>query len=170
MKRTIFAVALFAALLLAGCFETNLSLGPRESAKVDTKYVGQWHYSWTDSGEAKTAELVVLNFNGHEYYVEWTDGKEPPLRMSGFLVDVKGASFAHLQPLSDDGELEDKNLIVRIELKDGKLLLHHLNEHFFDGITTNEALQKRVAENLDKAEMYDGDAMAGTKVQMPKPH
>src|SRR5213595_3238645 len=113
MKRFISAAAVLAALLLAGCFETKLSLGPRESAKVDPKFVGNWHYAPKDGDDAKPADLLVLNFNGREYYTEWTQDKDT-LRMNGYFADVKGVSFAHLTGLTEDGDLEEKHLIVRV--------------------------------------------------------
>jgi len=160
----IFLPLLAAAILLGGCLETKFSLGPRESAKVDKQFIGDWHFSWKDGEGSKSADLVVRNFNGKEYYVEWTDEGKTPVRMSAFVIDVKGASFVHLLELFEDGQLDEKNTIMRISMKDDKLVLRSLKEDFFEGISSDEQLQKRVSENIDNPAMYDGEGESGTRV------
>src|SRR4051794_31440565 len=94
---------LSAALLLSGCFETTLNLGSAEQATADVKYCGDWHFTGDNGKEG--ADLVIRNFDGHRYYVEWREGNEKTKRMSGFLVTVKDATFAQLTGLEDKGEI-----------------------------------------------------------------
>lgn len=143
-------------LLIAGCYESKFALGPKEQAFYDRAYVGDWDAP----AEQAKVHIVIRNFNDKEYYVEWDAPGEKPLRMGGFLIDVKGAAFAHLHELSEDGTLSDKYLIVRVALVDGKLSLRQLNDKFFENkpIDSQEQFRKLVEQNLDNDEMYDKEA------------
>src|SRR5947209_7335837 len=114
MLPTVLFVA--AALLLAGCFTTTLSLlAPGAApAKVDAAYCGDWHFSWKDGEQTKSAELFIRNFDGTHYYVEWKEEGSKSTRMNGVLVPVKNAMFAQLSDLGDKGELSDNHLILRV--------------------------------------------------------
>lgn len=149
----VLAVAL---VMIAGCYESKFALGPKEQAIFERSFAGDWEAA----AEQAKVHIVIRNFNDKEYYVEWDAPGERPLRMSGFLIDVKGATFAHLRGLTEDGSLPDKYLIVRVALADGKLSLRQLNDKYFEGkpIDSQEQFRKLVEENLDNDEMYDKEA------------
>jgi len=157
VRLTTFAALVLTAslLLVAGCYESKFALGPKGQAVFDRAYVGDWEAA----AEQSKARIIIRNFNDKEYYVEWDTPDQKPLRMSGFLIDVKGAAFAHLRELTEDGTLPDKYLIVRVALADGKLSLRQLNDKFFDAkpIDSPEQFRKLVEQNLDNDEMYDRD-------------
>jgi hypothetical protein len=156
-----------AVVLLAGCFETTLSLGSADDAKVNVQYCGDWQFTWKDEqGETDSATLVVRNFDGKRYYAEWKESGQQPTRFNGFFVPVKNATFAQLTPLGEKGELADTHLILRVQLDGTKLTLRHLNGDFFAGVTTDAALRKKVEENLDNPAMYQETA-TGSLVSQP---
>src|SRR4051812_24219159 len=104
MFRQSFALTIFALaglLLLGGCFETSLNLVSPDSAKVDLSYVGDWTISSKNAdGTTDSNDLIVRNFDGKQYYVEWKEeGGKPPRRMRGIVGPVNGASFAQLTTL-----------------------------------------------------------------------
>ena len=152
------------SILMAGCLQTKLKLGSGEQAKVDTAYCGAWTMSWADGGQSKSATLIIGNFDGRHYYVEWIEQGQQPVRMNSFVVPIKSAHFAQLTPMADDGKNLEDHIIVRIELADSKLTIRQLNDKFFDGVTTDEQLRAKVESNLDNAEMY-AETMTGTKAQ-----
>ena len=86
--------------------------------------------------------------------------------MAGFLVPIKDATFAQLTNLGDKGELPAEHLIVRVQLAGDKLTLRQLSDEFFKGVTTDEALRKKVEENLDNAAMY-AETATGSLVSHP---
>ena len=142
------------AALLAGCFTTTLNLGTLADAKMDTRYCGDWHFTWKDGDESKAADLVVRNFDGKQYYAEWKEGGEKPTRMSGFLVPIKDVTFVQLTNLGEKGELSPEHLIVRAQIDGDKLTLRHLNDKFFEDVKTDEALRAKVEQNLNNDAMY----------------
>ena len=162
------SVVLFAAVFLAGCFQTKLNLGTDAAAKVDPAYCGDWAMSWKESdGQTKSASLVIRNFDGKHYYVEWAETGQKPLRMSGFLVPVKSATFAQLTPLADRGENGEEHLILRVELSGTTLTMRNLDEQFFAGVSTDEQLRAKVEENLDNAAMYEKVTASGSRAEQP---
>ena len=162
-----FALSLVAAVaLLAGCFETRLNLGSDKNAKVDPAYCGEWTFSWKDDdGSSKNGTATVLNFDGVHYFVEWKEEGEKTVRYNGFVVPVKDAQFAQLSPLGSD--LSQTHLIVRIKLDGTKLAVRHLKKEFFDGVSSDEALKKKVEENLNTDAMYEGPWVAGALTNQP---
>jgi len=169
MKRILRDVLLFsllfgAMLLLAGCFETTLNLGYAIDGKVDAHYCGEWHFEWKDGDQTASADLVIRNFDGKQYYAEWQDKKEnKTLRMSGFFVPIKESTFAQLTTMESDGELQTKHLILKVQLDGDKLTLTNLKEDFFSDVTTDAALKKKIEENISNPAMYE-DIGTGKRV------
>ena len=165
MRRpTLLATALIGLLTLLGCYETAIELAPVEQAKVEKAYLGTWSFTWKDDDSLKGATATVLNLDGKQYFVEWAefppDGKRDVTRYRAIIVPVQGASFAQLSPITD--ELPDKHVIMRAELKDGKLRLRNLNQKFFEGVTTIEQLRQQLSHNLEDERMYEGEWIAGS--------
>jgi hypothetical protein len=151
------------ALLLAGCFETTLNLGYAIDGKVDPHLCGEWHFEWKDGDQPASADLVIRNFDGKQYYAEWNDHKNKILRLSAFLVPVKESTFAQLTPMEADGELQTKHLIIKVQLDGDKLTLTNLKEDFFTDVTTDAALKKKIEENISNQAMYE-DIGTGKRV------
>jgi hypothetical protein len=161
------ALTVCACPLLAGCFTTTLNLGTLADApKADPAYCGDWHFSWKEGDQAKSADLIIRNFDGKQYYAEWKQEGEKPSRMSGFLVPIKDATFAQLTNLGDKGELPDEHLILRVSVAGDKLTLRHLKEEFFKDTKTDEALRKKVEENVANDAMY-AETATGSLVSQP---
>lgn len=155
MKRSIRTAALASLsllMLVAGCFTTKYSIGKSDDAKIDLNFVGNWAY--TKDGAETT--VIIRNIDSHQYYVEWQT-KDKVNRFIGFVAPIKDARFAQLRELSADGSIPEEHAILRVDLKDGKLILKHLKEDFFKdkSIDSDDALKKVLAENLDNEQMYD---------------
>jgi hypothetical protein len=170
MLSRLFPVLLgLAGLALAGCLETEYSLGRRDASVVDRAFCGDWMLSRKDEkGQTQNSHLVVRNLNDREYYVEWSDvnGKpEDRTRDIAFVADVKGVSFAHLQQLGEEGNNAEKFIIFRFGMEGEKLVIRELNDTFFkeQNLTSDEQLRKVVDENLENKQMYAGEPLVGTR-------
>src|SRR4051794_35375187 len=84
-----------AIVLFAGGYETDLELGPPESAKSDPRFVGDWDFA--DRGSTEVPRLVVRNFDGRQYSLAWDEAKAEPVRAAAFTAEVGGATFAHVR-------------------------------------------------------------------------
>jgi len=152
---------LWAAMLtISGCLETKYTIGDKEHAAVDRGYVGDWMPAGNDR-----SRVAIRNLDDHQYYVENDEPDHKPLRMVGFVTQVKGASFAQLRELTEDGSVPDKYLVLRVERKDDKLTLRQLNDKFFvsQSITSSADLRRVIEENLENNEMYEGDPAVLTR-------
>ena len=139
----------------AGCLETETALGPVEQASVDARLVGDFKI-----GEDGSEDMIVRNFNGREYYIEYRARDRDTARYAGYVVAVKDASFVHVRPLEDDGTLGKKHVILRVDrVDDAKVNLRQLNDAFFADKPhdTTAKLRAIVEANLNNAAMYDGD-------------
>jgi hypothetical protein len=152
-------VWVLAAVLVGGCWASKFTLVSPEKAVVDRKYVGDWE-AVNASGDQ--ALLVIRNIDDHLYYIETRDKKEPAQvsRYVGMIADIKGATFAHLRPLSDDGSIPQEWLLMRVAMgDDGKLTIDQLDEQFMNQqkIESAEQLKEVLEQNLNKEAMYDKD-------------
>lgn len=155
--------AILSTLLIVGCLETEIPLTPPEQAKVDRAFVGDFA-----GGSADTQMTVVIrNLNDREYYVEYREAGKPDItRMVGHLAQVNGVRFAHLRGLPDDGSIEKKYLVMRIELAGDQLSLRNLDEQFFQArpFQTSEQFRQTLEANLDNPELYQGEAVVLKRV------
>lgn len=163
----VLAASLFLLTLGLGCYETKYPLGFAENASVDRAFVG--NFTMTDGNDIDS--IVIRNLDDKWYYVEYADNNQKdkePTRMVGYTADVGGVKFANLRGLTDDGTIDDKFLIMRVSLSPdhAKLSLRNLKEEFFNNkdIDSSAALEKVIQANLDNEQMYDGEAVVGTRV------
>ena len=168
MRNAIRILSCFALpFLLLGCFTTALNLGSASEAKVDPLYCGDWHFEWKgDDQQTKSADLVLRNFDNKQYYAEWKEPDQKPVRMSGFLVPLRGATFAQLTSLGDKGELSAEHCIVRVQVASDKLMLRHLNGDFFKDVKTDAELRSKVEQNVNNEQMYQV-TLTGSLVSQP---
>jgi hypothetical protein len=150
-----FAVLL---LLFAGCWGSKFTLIAPDHAKVDRAFLGNWN---AVNSKDESSSLIIRNLDDKLYYVESKEGaKQYPegiSRYHGFITTVKGATFAHLKQIMDDGNVPEEWLLMRIELAGDKLTIRQLKEEYMKGknITSVEQLRQVIEQNLDDAEMYD---------------
>ena len=158
--------------VLAGCFETNYSLGSKDAAVVDVAYCGDWNVVDKEHPtDPPSVRMFIRNLDGKQYFVEWTEaGKngeaDKSLRMIGFTAEVNGATFAHLRDLPEDGTIPEKHLIMRVGLKDGVLTLRNLDEKFFtehNPVQSDAELRRVIEQNLDNDAMYDSGTVTAVR-------
>lgn len=165
MRRALVCMTVLVAVvgLGAGCLETETPLTPPGQGVVDVKLIGDWSITG-DDGKG-TTDVLVRNFDGHRLYVELREGDRVD-RYAAHITVLKGASFAQLRPLTDDGTVETKHFIMRVDRAgDDKINLRHLDKAFFGGqsLDAPEKLRAAIEQNVDNAAMYEGDPMPMTR-------
>jgi hypothetical protein len=163
MTRRIFsrgalATGLIATILVfAGCFGTKFTLIDPAKAHVDRVYVGDWE-ALNPKGDA--ASLVIRNLDDKLLYVELREA-EKASRYVGFTTDVAGVTFAHVRPLTDNGDIPDTWLLMRLNLGSDQrtLTILQLKDEFFKDkkVETPEQLRAVLAQNINDQAMYDKD-------------
>jgi hypothetical protein len=145
-------------LVLCGCWGSKFTLINSNQAKIDRAYLGNWSVV-NSKGEASS--LIIRNIDDKMLYVEAKEGaKQYPEGISryvGFLAPVKGATFAHVKQLQDDGNLQEEWLLMRLELDGEKLVIRQLKEQYMKekNIASAEELRKAIEQNLEDGSMYD---------------
>jgi len=150
----------FAALLLmfAGCWGSKFTLISPEAAKVDRAYIGNWSVV---NSKGESSSLIIRNIDDKMFYVEAREGaKQYPEGISryvGFLAPVKGATFAHVRQVQDNGDVQEDWLLMKLELNGERLVIRQLKDAYMKekNITSAEQLRKVVEQNLDDGSMYD---------------
>jgi hypothetical protein len=163
--RGIAPAAVLVFCVLAGCYETDQQVAPRESARVDARFVGDWEFRDPNAG---ATILLVRNFSDREYYLEWGDvGASERHRASAFVAEVGGASIAHVRELTADGTVPQKHFLLRAAITpDGRLTLRHLNDKYFENkdVTTSAKLRRVIEVGVADEAMYDEQVFTGTRV------
>ena len=145
-------------LMFAGCWGSKFTLISPEAAKIDRAYLGNWS---AINSKGESSSLIIRNIDDKSFYVETKEGaKQYPEGISryiGFLAPVKGATFAHLKQLQDDGNVQEDWLAMRLELNGDKLVIRQLKDEYMKekNITSAEQLRKVIEQNLEDGSMYD---------------
>jgi len=149
----------FAGLLLivAGCWGSKYTLIDPQATKVDRAYIGNWS---AVNSKGESSSLIIRNIDDKMFYVETKEGaKQYPegiTRYIGFLAPVKGAMFAHLKQLQDNGDVQEDWLAMRLELTGERLVIRQLKDEYMKekNITSGEQLRKVIEQNLEEGSMY----------------
>jgi len=156
-------------LMFAGCWGSKFTLINPEAARVDRAYLGNWNAT---NSKGESSSLIIRNIDDKMFYVETKEGaKQYPEGISryiGFLAPVKGAIFAHLKQLQEDGNVQEDWLAMKLELNGEKLVIRQLKDEYMKGksITSAEQLRKVIEQNLDDSAMYDKDEVI-TATRLP---
>jgi hypothetical protein len=153
--RCTLGLSLAALVVFAGCFASKFTLIPPDKAKVDRAYVGDWDYVNT---RGEHFVMAIRNIDDKLYYID--SRKEDAAEVSrfvGFLCDVRNATFAHVRGLTDDGEVAQDWLLMRLELTGEKLVIRQLSDEFFKShpINSSEQLRAVIEQNMGNETMYN---------------
>ncbi len=145
-----FRLASLSLLLLFGCNDSRVPLGPPETAPMNIQLAGMWEPVMPPE-EGGSDTMRILPFNDHEFYIEYThlsdDGEPEIMRTRGFVTPIGDATFANVQLIEDT---EDRNyLIFWFELSDEDTLYTLLIDEEMDHIETSEELRSLVKGLLD---------------------
>lgn len=90
-------LALLAAWLLAGCYESDVPLSAEPAEPVDTRLIKSWQSIPQTEGQ-KALLLVVRKFNTREYLVAWKGGDDSTAILArGFVTKIKEIRIMNLQ-------------------------------------------------------------------------
>ena len=157
------------ALFWIGC-GSQVPIQDISEAVFVPELVGTWHIMPEPGSEP--GEMVVLNFNDREYYVELraqADGspEADTLRLRAYITRVNGMSFINTQYIDSMDEDERLFFFYTYALTpDGVLTLTELNnvgDRRIDKFETSEALYTFIRQNLHDEDLY-GASMALVKV------
>ncbi len=157
------------ALFWIGC-GSQVPIQDSAEAVFVPELVGTWHIVPEPGGEP--GEMMVLNFNDREYYVELrerADGspEADTLRLRAYITRINGTAFINAQPIDsmDDDErlfffyaydLSPDDVLTLTELRD-------MSGRDLDGFETSQALYMFIRQNLHNEDFY-GASMALVKV------
>ena len=189
---TMFRLASLSLLLLFGCNDSSVPLGPVETAPMDPALAGVWEPvayepnapevtntnlktggSWKSLNietDLDVELLVILPFNEHEYYLSISGPNATPIEevmhMRGFITPLEDVYFANLQMLTDDIEQEGY-MIFQFDLSNGNdILTVKQVDHDMDHIKTSEELRSFVKDILARDAFDKDDIYHFRKIDM----
>jgi hypothetical protein len=158
----LFRVCLLLAVgLLVGCLPTYV--GNPDTAKINPDLVGLWHRN-----DGQTDQIwAVHRMNDHTYmaqsYQLEKSGEAFTLKSSAatrmWLAEIGGKTFMSMQMFVPDTLLEAEPqpkvyIVAKLTLKDGSLDVQGVESKMGENAKTPAELEKIIADNLDKAELY----------------
>ena len=157
------------ALFWIGC-GSQVPIQDISEAVFVPELVGTWHIMPEPGSEP--GEMVVLNFNDREYYVELreqADGspEADTLRLRAYITRVNGKSFINVQPIDSMDDDERLFFFYTYDLSPDDVLtlteLQDVGDQEIDKFETSEALYTFIRQNLHDEDLY-GTSMALVKV------
>lgn len=101
--RICLSCVLLLAPLLTGCpFESQVPLAAPGAGRLDLRLAGSWLA--IDENDADTASVLVLPFNGTEWFVETRDSGSDVSRYRAVGFELGGAPFLQLNELAAEDE------------------------------------------------------------------
>jgi hypothetical protein len=157
---------------LIGCLTLMLAcnheapLAEPQGHAIDTRVLGTWT-ALNEHGEVgpKADQITIYPF-GKQAYMIIDHGRSPqyfrayPIRVSGvecvqleLLAEVD--EERHLKETKDEDKTPKPFMVVKYELKDGKLLVRYLNPDLAgEDLGTTKSLQKAFKENVENPNLF----------------
>jgi len=171
-------IPILSALLLIGCYESEVPLSPVEDAELDFRLQGRWRIVDQTDPEADDF-ILAIPFDRHAFYIEYCCDEDESmmgtdeidtLRFRMFTTYIDGIPFANLQPLAiteDDNEEPDYWLLRYNFSPNGDLTFRTIGQDLFEiEFQSSEALYEFVRQNMDNEKLYmDDEAFFFRKVE-----
>ncbi len=130
-------------LLLFGCSDVSVPLGPPETAPMMQELVGTWEVIEIPEDEGRGA-MQLIQFNDHEYYIEFShfekDSTIPEImRLRAFITPVDEHLFANVQAIEE--EIDDRDyMIFWFDLANNDIISTVMIDEDMSHIKTSEEL------------------------------
>ena len=86
------------ALLLSGCYQSAVPLGPPDRGTIDPALVGTW--TCVDPKDASnTATVTSVAFDAHQYFVEWREAPDHVTRYRAWSTALGAGALLNVQEL-----------------------------------------------------------------------
>jgi len=151
--------------LWSGCYESTVPLSASAEASIDSTLIGIWE-EWPSASDRHPDRFLVLPFNEHEYYVEWTtfekDSSETA-RLRVYTTAIEGIWFANAQQIDLDGDRDYMFFRYDIE-NENQLMLRTIDQNYVEDqggkhFETSEALRDFFRRHLLNEKLYDEPAI-----------
>ena len=98
-------VAVFAAMLTPGCYESDVPLDPGPTVEVEESWIGTWRcLPFEADADEEAATLTIRRGTDRRYDIGWQEAGKAPDRYEAFASTVAGAPFFNLQEVKPTGE------------------------------------------------------------------
>src|SRR5574339_624940 len=88
-------------LVLGGCYQSSLPLGPPDRGTIDPALVGTW--TCVDPKDASnTATVTAVAFDAHQYFVEWREAPDHVTRYRAWSTAIGAGALLNVQEIPDD--------------------------------------------------------------------
>ncbi|HMB92385.1 MAG TPA: hypothetical protein VKP65_16150 [Rhodothermales bacterium] len=159
MKRSTGCTGVLLSLMVlfigVGC-GSPVPISDAENAPFDEQLVGRWQATQTAD---ETVDMLILQFNDREYYVELREVKPDPsneeiLRLRAYITDVDGHRFINAQTIQDEREYYFYTYALE---PNGRLMIQELRDvepQKINEFESSEALLTFVRQNVDNPALY----------------
>ena len=151
-------------LILTGCYSSEIALSPPDDLGVDPRLAGTWSFPASGKQPAFTASIEPAK-DQRSYNITCDDGKKH-IEGVAVLIPIDKATFVQIRPNTPKAQPpSQERLMARISIEEGKLGVRQLNCYFFypKRLTAPDHLRDLLEQNIDNAEMYQGEWRYGSK-------
>ena len=156
-------------LLLFGCNDSAVPLGPPETAPTIPGLTGTWEGLDVDQ-EGAHAEMHIIRFNEHEYYLEFAHYESPEsapeiMRIRAFITPLGDRLFANIQAIDED--FEDRNyMIFWFDMSEDDIIHSVMIDEDMSHIKTSEELAFFVEDLVADDYLETADVMRFKKIPL----
>lgn len=154
-------------LLLFGCSDVSVPLGPPETAPMMQELVGHWEAIDVSEEEGRGV-MQLIQFNDHEYYAEFSHFEKNStipevMRLRAYITPVDDHLFANVQAIEE--ELDDREyMIFWFDLANNDILSTVMIDEDMSHITTSEELVSFVKDLIANDYLETEDVMSFKKL------
>lgn len=156
-------------LLLFGCNDSAVPLGPPETAPTIPGLTGTWEALDVEE-EGAHAEMRIIRFNDHEYYLEFAhyeshESAPEIMRIRAYITPLGDRLFANVQAIDEVFE-NRKYMIFWFDLSEDDIIHSVMIDEDMSHITTSEELVSFVEDLVANDYLETADVMRFKKLPL----
>jgi len=160
MKKGAYKLSIVALLLFAltGCpYDSDIALSNSEYSQIDPILLGSW-YATNIKTDNDTIEINIIDFNMHEYLIEYkeieSDGDVQMTNLRGYITAIGNKKIMNIHELGSTNRIT----YYRYNVAHDRLIVAYASDHFVKGdFKGQEELNNFFTQHIDQEELFEKD-------------
>jgi hypothetical protein len=145
--RSVTVVAVIAAAMAGGCYESGFPLDPAPTIEVEEAWLGTWRcLPFNAAADEEPVTMAIKRAPDRWYGITWLETDKDPERYEAFASSIRGTRFFNVQEVKATGGRGDWVFVRPTLLRPDVLQLQIVDSKALDGVEKSRPAVRQAIE------------------------